>query len=115
MIKLQYKNTAFLFTGDAGIESETEMLDKGYDLKADLLKVGHHGSRYSTSEEFLNAVQPETAVISVAKDTMYGHPSPETIDRLRQAGVRVYRTDEAGTIAAVSDGEKIEIHSRKGD
>jgi competence protein ComEC len=115
VIKLQYKNTAFLFTGDAGIESETEMLDKGYDLKADLLKVGHHGSRYSTSEEFLNAVQPETAVISVAKDNMYGHPSPETIDRLRQAGVRVYRTDEAGTIAAVSDGEKIEIHSRKGD
>jgi competence protein ComEC len=115
VIKLQYKNTAFLFTGDAGIESETEMLDKGYDLKADLLKVGHHGSRYSTSEEFLNAVQPETAVISGAKDNMYGHPSPETIDRLRQAGVRVYRTDEAGTIAAVSDGEKIEIHSRKGD
>ena len=111
VIKFQYKDTAFLFTGDAGFESEHEMIEKGYELKADLLKVGHHGSKYSTSEKFLNAVQPRLAVISVSKDNEYGHPAPETIARLRQAGIEIYRTDEVGTIIATSDGERIELYS----
>ncbi|MDN5276106.1 MAG: competence protein ComEC [Clostridiales bacterium] len=108
-IKLQYGATSFLFTGDAGFESEGEMLEKGYDLRADLLKVAHHGSKYSTSMEFLEAVQPKIAVISVGEDNDYGHPAPETIQRLRQAGAEIYRTDESGTIIATSDGKAIEM------
>lgn len=109
VIKLQYGATSFLFTGDAGFESEGEMLEKGYDLRADLLKVAHHGSKYSTSMEFLEAVQPKIAVISVGEDNDYGHPAPETIQRLRQAGAEIYRTDESGTIIATSDGKAIEM------
>lgn len=109
VIKLQYGATSFLFTGDAGFESEEEMLEKGYDLRADLLKVAHHGSRYSTSMEFLEAVQPKIAVISVGEDNDYGHPAPETLQRLRQAGAEIYRTDESGTIIATSDGKAIEM------
>ncbi len=109
VIKLQYGATSFLFTGDAGFESEEEMLEKGYDLRADLLKVAHHGSRYSTSMEFLEAVQPKIAVISVGEDNDYGHPAPETIQRLRQAGAKIYRTDESGTIIATSDGKAIRM------
>ncbi|MFO7296195.1 MAG: ComEC/Rec2 family competence protein [Clostridia bacterium] len=109
VIKLQYGATSFLFTGDAGFESENEMLEKGYDLRADLLKVAHHGSKYSTSMKFLEAVQPKIAVISVGEDNDYGHPAPETIQRLRQAGAKIYRTDESGTIIATSDGKAIEM------
>jgi len=109
VIKLQYGTTSFLLTGDAGFKSEEEILGKGYDLKADLLKVGHHGSKYSTSAEFLQAVRPKIAVISVGKNNQYGHPAPETIQKLRQAGIKIYRTDESGTIIATSDGKKIEI------
>jgi len=109
VIKLQYGATSFLFAGDAGFESEDEMLEKGYDLRADLLKVAHHGSRYSTSMEFLEAVQPKIAVISVGEDNDYGHPAPETLQRLRQAGAEIYRTDESGTIIATSDGKAIEM------
>lgn len=109
VIKLQYGATSFLFTGDAGFESEEEMLEKGYDLRTDLLKVAHHGSKYSTSMKFLEAVQPKIAVISVGEDNDYGHPAPETIQRLRQAGAEIYRTDESGTIIATSDGKAIRM------
>lgn len=109
VVKLRYGSTSFLFTGDAGFESEEEMLEMGYDLRADVLKVGHHGSKYSTSMKFLQAVKPQIAVISVGKDNQYGHPATETLQRLRQAGVKIYRTDESGTIIATSDGNKIEI------
>lgn len=81
VVKLQFGNTSFLLMGDAGVQSEGEMLSKGFDLKADLLKVGHHGSHYSTSIDFLKAVSPQFAVISVGKDNPYGHPAPETIKR----------------------------------
>ena len=109
VIKLEFGKTSFLFTGDAGNASETEMLNKEFNLKADLLKVGHHGSRYSTSNAFLNKVSPEYAIISVGKDNTYGHPTPETISRLSSKNIQVYRTDKNGTIIANSDGNTIKI------
>lgn len=113
VIKLSYGNTTFLFEGDAQDISEQEMLEKGYDLKANVLKVGHHGSYNSTSPEFLKAVSPNYAVISAGEDNKYGHPHKETLKKLHAAGVTVYRTDENGTIIAISNGEKISIKTEK--
>jgi len=112
VVKLQFGNTSFLLTGDASVQSEGEMLSKGFDLKADLLKVGHHGSRYSTSTDFLKAVSPKFAVISVGKDNSYGHPAEETINKILDAGIQLYRTDESGTIIATSDGDTIKIDKK---
>lgn len=109
VLKLEYGNTAFLFTGDAEDISENEMINKGYNLSADVLKVGHHGSNTSTTESFLKAVSPKYAVISVGKDNKYGHPDNEVLERLANANIQVYRTDEVGTILVTSDGENITI------
>ncbi|MDK2816209.1 MAG: competence protein ComEC [Moorella sp. (in: firmicutes)] len=109
VLKLTYGNTSFLLAGDAEAVSESEMLNAGYNLKADLLKVGHHGSESSTTSAFLKAVSPKYAVISVGKGNSYGHPAQQTLDRLISAGVQIYRTDEAGTIIATSDGNTIKI------
>ena len=80
--KVQFGNTSFLLTGDAQELSESEMLESGVNLKADVLKVGHHGSHSSTSPAFLKAVAPKYAVISVGKDNDYGHPHQVTLDKL---------------------------------
>lgn len=109
VLKLEYGNTSFLFTGDAEDISEKEILNKGYDVKADLLKVGHHGSSTSTTESFLKAVSPKYAVISVGKDNKYGHPDNVVLERLVNANIQVYRTDEVGTIIATSDGKNITL------
>lgn len=109
VIKLTFGSTSFLFTGDAESISESEMLGKNYDLKADVLKVGHHGSNSSSSASFLKAVSPKYAVISVGKDNDYGHPGKETMERLYSAGITVYRTDLSGTIVATSDGNTIKF------
>jgi len=110
VIKVVYGNTSFLITGDAEAESEEEMLAKGYDLDADVLKVGHHGSTSSTSPAFLSAVSPEYAVICVGEGNTYGHPHQETIDKLNAAGVQIYRTDLNGTIVLTSDGSSFDIN-----
>lgn len=107
VLRLTYGQTSFLFTGDAEIESETEMLQAGHNLKADVLKVCHHGSDSSTSPKFLAAVKPKYAVISVGAENDYGHPSPDVLVRLAKAGVDIYRTDEVGTIVVTSDGQKV--------
>ncbi len=107
--KLQYKDTSFVFTGDAEKPSEDEMIKKGYDLSANVLKIGHHGGRTSTSEAFLNNVNPQFAVISVEKGNDYGHPHKETIERLKKKGINILRTDEIGTIVFVSDGVSIKV------
>lgn len=109
VIKLTYKQVSFLFTGDAGVCSEREMMAKGTDLRVDLLKVGHHGSNTSTSRLFLEKVNPKHAVISVGAGNRYGHPDQEVINRLYRQQVEVHSTDEEGTIIAVSDGERIKI------
>lgn len=107
VLKLTFGKTSFLFEGDAEALSESEMLKAGYNLRADVLKVGHHGSSSSTSPAFLKAVAPKYAVISVGKDNDYGHPHPETLAKLSAAVVQVFRTDLQGTIVATSDGKTI--------
>jgi competence protein ComEC len=92
-----------LFTGDAGEGSEARLLARGADLRADLLKVGHHGSRWATTNAFLAAVQPRLALISVGRHNSFGHPSPETLSRLSAAGVTVYRTDRCDAIRVTVD------------
>lgn len=108
--KLEYKNTSFLFTGDAEKVSENEMIDKGYDISADILKIGHHGGRTSTTEEFLNRVNPQYAVISVEKGNDYGHPHKETLERLEKTRAKILRTDELGTIVIETDGESLIVN-----
>lgn len=107
VLKLTYGGTSFLFTGDAEAVSEAEMLRAGRDLKADVLKVAHHGSVSSTTAEFLKAVSPKYAVISVGAGNDYHHPSPKTLARLAAAGVKIFRTDERGTVVVESDGQQI--------
>lgn len=108
VIKVDFLNKSFLFTGDAEIPNEEEMIEKyGSSLKSHVLKVGHHGSNTSTSEEFIEKVVPDYAVISVGKDNSYGHPSALVIQRLQNHGVKIYRTDLQGTIIARSDGQQI--------
>ena len=107
--KLIYGQTEFLLTGDAGEEVEKKLIDEGTDLAAEVLKVGHHGSPYSTGEDFLDKVRPELAVISVGKDNDFGHPNLRIVKRLERAGAKIYRTDENGTVRIESDGEKIKV------
>lgn len=107
VIKLIYGDTAFLFTGDAEAQVESEILANGTDVSADVLKCGHHGSSTSTSEAYLNAVNPSYAIISCGKDNSYGHPHSETLQVLNSKGITVLRTDEMGTITLQSDGSTV--------
>jgi beta-lactamase superfamily II metal-dependent hydrolase len=113
VVRLDYKNFSMIFTGDAEAETEARMIANGANLKAKVIKVGHHGSRYATSDAFLQAVRPEAAVISVGADNKYGHPTQEALDRLKQAAVKVYRTDLQGEIHITSDGSAYQIETQK--
>ena len=107
VVKVKFGDNAFLFTGDMEKEAETDMLDARMDVSADVLKVGHHGSSTSTGYRFLYEVDPEYAVISVGADNTYGHPHRETVAILGDAEIPMLRTDELGTILAVSNGRDI--------
>lgn len=109
-IRLVHGENSFLFIGDAEEEAEQDMLYNGLELSADVLKVAHHGSRSSSSWEFIHAVNPTYAVISCGINNAYGHPSAETLNTLRSAGIKVYRTDEQGSIVATSDGYGISFN-----
>ena len=111
--RLRWGNTAFLFEGDAEALSEKQILDKGFDVSADVLKVGHHGSVTSTSDEYLNAVNPAMAVITCAQGNVYGHPHKEILDKLSAKKIKVYRTDTMGTITMRSDGANITVETEK--
>jgi competence protein ComEC len=108
---LQYKQFRMLFTGDAGSAAEHRFLAENIDLHADILKVGHHGSAYSSSPEFIGAVHPRYAFISVGRHNLFGHPAPATIETLGHFGAHVYRTDESGAVTIDSDGSRIELQS----
>lgn len=110
--KLVYKNTSFLFAADAEEYSEMEMLKHNRDIKADVLKVGHHGSCTSSSEEFLRAVSPKYAVISVGYNSFYGQPDKCVLDRLNNIGATLYRTDKRGTIIVTSNGYNIKFNKK---
>ena len=113
IVKLTYGKTSFLFMGDAEIEEETDILNQGYDISADVLKVGHHGSATSSSYALLNEVMPSYAVISVGKNNRYGHPDETVLSRLNDLGTTVYRTDYCGDIIAISDGKSIFFNTKK--
>lgn len=106
-VKVTFGENAFLFTGDCEEAAENQMLQSGYDLQADVMKAGHHGSDTSNTRPFLEAVNPKYFVISCGEENEYGHPRAEVLNNLRQLGIDVYRTDEQGTIVAVSDGTDI--------
>jgi len=103
-LRMVYGNTSFLFMGDADTLVENEILNKGYDVSSTVLKVAHHGSDTSTSVNFLNAVAPKYAVISVGVGNIYGHPAATTLSNLLAKGVTIFRTDQLGTIIATSNG-----------
>ena len=112
VMQLTYKNTRFLFTGDApkGIEDYLVILD-GESLESDVLKIGHHGSRTSTSELFLQAVDPDYGVVSAGKDNRYGHPHAEVLARLKEYNVVTKNTAEDGSITFLSDGTDLYLEN----
>lgn len=108
---IEHGENSFLFTGDAEKEAEKDILENcilsGISLQADVYKAGHHGSSTSSCEELLDMVSPQYTVISCGLDNSYGHPHEETMERFDERGIQVYRTDEQGSIVAVSDGTQI--------
>lgn len=107
LIHLDYGDTSFLFTGDLEKDGEQSILSTNCSLKSTVLKVGHHGSSSSTSENFLKSISPSLAIISVGKDNPYGHPHNETINLLTKYNIPILRTDLNGTITLYSDGKKL--------
>lgn len=105
VLRLDYDGNSLLLTGDAGVKVEAELIAADLPLRADVLKVGHHGSRSSTSAAFVAAVDPSLAVIQVGADNDFGHPNPEVLERLE--GAKVLRTDEDGRIEVIGDGSRI--------
>lgn len=112
VVRLSFGKNSFLFTGDAEKKAESDMLKSGMNLKADVLKVGHHGSKSSSTRDFLKAVSPQYAVISVG-DNSYSLPKKTIIKRIEKLGAEVYRTDRYGTIVFYSDGERLTIHTQR--
>ena len=115
VMMVTYGETSFLFAGDAERTAEADILDAGYDLSSTVLKVGHHGSDTSTSYPFLREIMPEYAVIQVGKDNSYGHPTEDTLSRLRDAEVKVYRNDLQGDIVCSSDGKIVSFTTTKNE
>jgi beta-lactamase superfamily II metal-dependent hydrolase len=107
VVRLEHGQTSFLFTGDAESASERQMVSSGFNLSADVLNIGHHGSRTSTTENFLYAVSPTIAVISVGRNNPFGHPHSEVIERLESQNITILRTDELGTIRMITDGNEL--------
>lgn len=109
VIELSFGDFQMLFTGDIGADTEKKLLAAGGLEDVDCLKVGHHGSRYSTTEAFLEKIKPEMAIISCSSTNTYGHPSPETVERLKAAGSQVEYTMKNGAITVETDGKKLKI------
>ncbi len=111
VMRLKYGKRSIMLTGDAEKQAESSMLADNSEeaLRADVLKVGHHGSKNSTMPGFLAAVRPRVAVISAGEDNIYGHPNPEFLERLTNAGVRILRTDKDGAVHVLTDGKQVEI------
>lgn len=113
VLKLTYKNTTYLFMGDATDTVERKLINEGVDLDSDVLKVGHHGSQYSSTAAFLRKVTPSYAIIQVGKDNDYDHPKQITIDKLEKLKTITYRNDIHGTIILTSDGDNISFETIK--
>lgn len=115
VVKLDYKETSMLFTGDIEAQAELDLVQNhAKELNVDVLKIAHHGSHTSSTEEFLEAVNPQIAVISCAIDNDFWHPHKSVAKRLKDYGIILYRTDEGGTIILHSDGETITTKNTEG-
>lgn len=110
---LDYKESEFFFVGDATKETEEELMAQNLNLKADVLKAGHHGSKYSSGLDFLKEVEPEYAIISVGKDNSFGHPSLRVLDNFRKIDTEVLRTDKKGDIIFESNGQRLTIKTER--
>jgi len=108
---VHYHSFRMFFTGDAGIAAERRFLNAGIDLHSDILKVGHHGSAYSSSSDFIAAVHPRYAIISVGRHNMFGHPAPSTVRTLAAAGAVIYRTDKNAAVMVTTDGVTSNVRS----
>ena len=113
VLRVDYGETSFLFTGDAETAAEHDILEAGYDVSADVLKVGHHGSNTSSSYRWLYEVNPRYGVISCETGNDYGHPHEEPLSRLKDAGVQLYRTDLQGHVICSSDGTDVTFETQK--
>jgi len=111
VLKITFKKRTFLLMGDAGIPVEERLIREGKSLNADLLKVGHHGSRHSSERRFIEAVSPEIAIISLDANNEYGYPQKDPIKYLTEARARIYRTDQEGTITVTSDQNSLSIQT----
>jgi len=109
VLRMEHGYTSFLFTGDAESVSEQRMVNNGLPLQSMVLLVGHHGSRTSTTQVFLDAVDPMVAVISAGANNIHGHPHRDVVDRLNAAGIRILRTDERGHILFTTDGNNLRL------
>lgn len=107
IFKIIYGKTAFLFSGDAGIKEEKSLVLSQQNLQAEIYQVGHHGSKTSSSMEFLTSIQPKISIISAAKENTFGHPHPETMQRLNNLKSTIYQTAQAGDLIFYSDGQKV--------
>lgn len=110
---LEYGNIRFLFTGDVEQEGETNMIARGHHLKSDILKLGHHGSSTSSTEDFLNAVQPTIAIYSAGADNSYGHPHTEVVERIQAMNIELYGTDVHGTVIVTTDGQTFDVETER--
>lgn len=113
VLKVSYKKADILLTGDADVFVEEQMLSKGYDISAEVLKVGHHGSYTSTSPRFLENVHPNYAIISYANRNEYGHPHKRVLERLKEQRVMVFRTAQSGMISIHTNGEYLSVLDNK--
>ncbi len=113
VVRATYKETSYLFMGDAPSQVEKGLLDK--HIESDLLKVGHHGSQYSSSAQFLKKVDPKYAIIQVGRNNIYSHPKQVVLDKLNRMDVKVYRTDQDGTIIVSSDGKNMKFDTVQTD
>ena len=111
VLKLIYKQKSFLFTADIEKEQEQILLDNKAEVTADILKVAHHGSKSSSTENFIIKVKPNTAVISVGKNNLYHHPSNSVLDTLNKNKIKIFRTDQNGGVIIKTDGENINIET----
>ena len=113
VFRMTYENQVILLMGDADKESESLLIDYGYDLDADILGIGHHGSRTSSSEAFVSLVSPQYGIISVGTDNTYGLPDEDVIQRYLDHQTNLYRTDVSGTITLTIENELVEITTQK--
>lgn len=111
VLRVTYRRAAVLLCADVGAQTEARILESGERVRAQVMQVGHHGSKSASSAEWLAAVRPGVAIISCGRGDSYGHPSSETLDRLRAVGARVYRTDRHGAVTVITDGRTIKVRT----